>query len=114
LLLGFFGSLLLLGILAVAIVFRSIDNIGCRLCSNNFLVPFVTGLFAMNCFTSSGLSRFACWLIYVNALSTNFIVVSALPLFFMLMRTFIIVAGLQVFWMVYASKPATPSQTQMG
>ena len=50
----------------------------------------------MSCFTVSGLFRSACLLMYVNTLSTNLMLVSALPLFFICMRMFKM-AGLQLF-----------------
>jgi len=59
----------------------------------------VTVLFAMNSFTCSGSFRSACWLMCVSALSMNFIVMSALPLFFMSMSMFRM--GVCLKWMVF-------------
>ena len=52
----------------------------------------------MKCFTVSDSFRLACWLIRVNALSTNFIVYSLLLLFFILTSTFRIRGGIREIW----------------
>jgi len=69
------------------------------------LVAFVTFLFAMKCFTSSGLFRFVFLLMAVSILSNHFIVLSAFPLFFIWMSMFKM-DGFPIFLDGFSRKPA--------
>lgn len=76
-----------------------------------FLYPLDTFLFAMYCFTVSGLLRSVYLLISIRFLLVFFIVMSAFPLFFIFMSTFrmgwvtVETAWVSVFSMGLLSKP---------